>query len=199
MVAIVSVWRMVGIAQSEIAKRTTRPTAAPFTRARRCFFLDTFCAKTACRFSNSPASRAQSKVSFGLREVIAAIAEVTGAALDAPGDLVLDGLEGEVELAGGFGLGEPLEFVEEKDGTGLVRQGREGIGQEVDLFLMGEAVDSGGTFIYNTGEGQFPPGNEPGALFSAEQIEGQIAGDGEEESLGGYDFAGCPYLPDAEI
>jgi hypothetical protein len=78
-------------------------------------------------------------MAFGLEEV--------GAEPDTPGNLVLDRFLGKALSLGDFGLGEPFEFVEEEEDTGLGRECRQGIGQEIDLLPLGEDLgDTGPIF-----------------------------------------------------
>ncbi len=102
--------------------------------------------------STLPAWRAQSIAGTGVRALVsevfmASFAEEFGAGPEALGDVALDGLGGEAELAGDVRLGAAFEFMEEEDGTGGGPERSQGLGQEQRLFLVAEAVRNRGSII----------------------------------------------------
>lgn len=132
-------------------------------------------------------------------EVMAAGAEKFGGEADTAGNLVLDRFFGEAEARGDGGLGESFEFVEEENGTGAGRERRQSVCEQVDFFLFTESFGDTGPIFQDTEGGDIPRKIYRRAPFVAEEVESEMARDGEKVGLGRGDGLGGVGLPDAEV
>lgn len=125
--------------------------------------------------------------------------EVVAAEFHAFGHVGFHGLGGNAERGSDLLVGVTLEVAEHDDLAAAVRESLHGVGEDLKFLLLADGLgDVGGLF---NDVGGFRMGDRLGGCVfaTAEEIEGGVAGGGEEEGARMADAAGVVFAQEPAI